>query len=167
MRARRLVPLVFAASIAAGGAHVYRNDQARVRAFAPPSGWELAPQSSYPRLLAAYVGAEGARLTLAGQKMSRELTAVALAEQSVPVLSRQGFAKVRVSADGDRARIDAELDGGRRYLRQLYVVDGGWAYVVTIVAPTASAARTGPDFDEAVRSLSLSGAPAPAAPPSP
>ena len=45
-------------SLAAGTAHVYRNDQARVRAFAPPAGWDLAPQSSYPRLLAAYIGAE-------------------------------------------------------------------------------------------------------------
>jgi hypothetical protein len=157
MRGRRLLTIVFAASIAAGGARVYRNDQARVRAFAPPAGWELAPQSSYPRLLAAYIGAEGAKLTLAGQRLSRDQSAIALANDARPALERQGFFKVRVSPDGDRARIDAELDGGKRYLKQLYLVDGGWAYVVTLIAPTASAERTSAEFDEAVRSLQIGG----------
>lgn len=145
-------------SLAAGSAHVYRNDQARVRAFAPPAGWELAPQSSYPRLLAAYIGAENSKLTLAGQKLPHsDATALTMAEQSRSSLEKQGFAKVRIEKDGERARVDAELDGGKRYMKQLYLVDGGWGYVVTLIAPTASAARTAPDFEEAVRSLQLGG----------
>jgi hypothetical protein len=158
MGRRLLLASLVAASIAAGGPHVYRNDQARVRAFAPPAGWELAPQSSYPRLLAAYLGAEGAKLTLAGQKLSRaEQSALSLAEEARPALEKQGFTKVKVAPEGDRARVDADLDGGKRYMKQLYLVDGGWAYVVTMVAPSSSAARTGPDFDEAVRSLQIAG----------
>jgi hypothetical protein len=162
MRSRVLLAVIFAASIAAGGARVYRNDQARVRAFAPPAGWELAPQSSYPRLLAAYVGPEGSKLTLAGQKLARaDQTAIGLAEQSRSALEKQGFAKVKVTAEGDRARIDAEVDGGKRFMRQLYVADGSWGYVITLIAPMASAPRTNPDFDEAVRSFQLIGQPTP------
>src|SRR5947199_3591484 len=46
--------------------------------------------SSYPRLLAAYVAADGAKLTLAGQKLPRtDQSAMALAEQSRPSLEKQ------------------------------------------------------------------------------
>jgi hypothetical protein len=167
MRDRLLLASLVAVSIAAGGPHVYRNDQARVRAFAPPAGWELAPQASYPRLLAAYLGAEGAKLTLAGQKLARDQSALSLAEEARPALEKQGFTKVHLAAEGERARVEAELDGGKRFLKQLYVVDGGWAYVITMVAPTSSAAHTAPDFDEAVRSLQIAGSTGPAPPPQP
>jgi hypothetical protein len=156
MSRRPFLAMIFAASIAAGGQHVYRNDQVRVRAFAPPAGWEMAPQSSYPRLLAAYIGADGAKLTLAGQKLGRaDQSAVALAEQSRASLEKQGFTAVHIAAEGDRARVDAQVDGGKRFMKQIYVVNGGWGYVVTLIGSSAAAARSTSDFDEAVRSLQL------------
>src|SRR4051812_42580764 len=116
MRSRFLVAaFAFALLGGAGSGRVYRNDAMRVRAFAPPQGWELAPQSSYPRLLASYSHGEGARLTLSAQRVPATATAESLAEQSKGPLEKQGFAGIRITRDGDRARLDADLDGGRRF----------------------------------------------------
>ena len=157
MRPRHRLTLVALALalVGAGSAHVYRNDAMHVRAFAAPLGWELAPQASYPRLLASYSHQDGGKLTLAGQKAPPRATALALAEQSRTPLERQGFASIKIARDGDRATIDATLDGGRRFMKQVYLVAGGYAFVVTLIAPVAAAAHATPDFDEAVRSLQL------------
>jgi hypothetical protein len=55
-------------------------------------------------------------------------------------------------------KLEANLDGGRRWVKQLYLVESGIGYVVTLIAPN-EASRLAVDFTEAVRSLSL-GAPA-------
>jgi hypothetical protein len=144
--------------VAAAPPRIYKNDALRVRAFAAPAGWELVPQSSYPRLLAAYVHADGGKLTLAAQKIPVGIQPIALAEQSKPALQKQGFANIRLRKEGDRARLDAELDGGKRFMRQVYVVDGDLGYVVTLIAPLAASHAMGEDFEEAVRSLQLGSA---------
>lgn len=166
---RRLAQFCFSAALGAGllgagSSRVYRNDAVHVRAFAAPSGWELAPQSSYPRLLASYSNHEGGKLTLSGQAVAPTMTAYSLAEQARLPLEKQGFIQVRLQRDGDRARLDAGLEGGKRFVKQLYVVDGGVGLVVTLIAPTPSAARTAADFEEAVRSLQLGSEPAAAGP---
>jgi hypothetical protein len=148
-------------ALGAGGARVYHNDAMKIRGFAPPAGWELAPQSSYPRLLAYYSHAEGARLTLSAQKIAPGTTAAQLVEQSRAALERQGFAHLRATAEGERERLDGDLDGGRRFLKQLYVVAGNIGYVITLISPTAAAAHMSTDFEEALRSLQLVGEPAP------
>jgi hypothetical protein len=157
---RRPVGLVALAVLApallgAGSSRVYRNDAAHVRAFAPPAGWELAPQSSYPRLLASYSHSDGARLTLSGQRVASTVTALDLAEQARVPLEKQGFTAIRITKDGDRARLDADLDGGHRFAKQIYVVAGGFAYVVTLISPLAASGRMAPDFEDAVRSLQV------------
>jgi len=146
-------------AIGAGGqARSYRNDALRVRNFEPPPGWELSPQPSYPRLLASYSHRDGGKLTLSAQKIGARISAQKLADQSKPLLEKQGFTAVKISADEDaHVRLEANLDGGRRYAKQLYVVESGIGYVITLIAPS-EAGRLANDFTEAVRSLQL-GAP--------
>jgi hypothetical protein len=165
---RRALPLAAAMAflVAAGPPRIYRNDALRVRSFAAPSGWELVPQSSYPRLLAAYTHPDGGKLTLAAQKIPVGLQPIALAEQSRAPLQKQGFIAIKVYRDrekAERARLDAALDAGKRFMRQVYVVDGDLGYVVTIIAPVASEQKLGEDFEDAASSLQL-GAAAPESP---
>jgi hypothetical protein len=153
---RVLVAALALASIAAGtSARTYRNEALHVRSFEPPPGWEKAPQGSYPRLLAAYSHREGGHLTLSAQQVAPGTSALKLAEQARVPLERQGFTAVRVTADGARARLEATLDGGKRFGRQLYLVDGNMAFVVTLVAPQQSAAAMVRDFEESLRTLQI------------
>jgi hypothetical protein len=146
-----LAPLL----MAAGSGHIYRNDAWNVRAFEAPVGWELAPQPSYPRLLAAYSHRDGGKMTLVAQREPPTRDARALAQESRAALTRQGFQQIQLSEDGGRVRLDALLDGGRRFVRQLYLVDAGIGYVVTMTGPVSKALPMRRDFDEAVQSLSL------------
>ncbi len=136
---------------------VYRNEAMRVRAFEAPAGWELAPQSSYPRLLASYSHHEGGKLTLSAQKVPPGTTSMDLAEQSRIPLQKQGFTALRVHADGSRARLEADLDGGKRFIKQLYVVEGGIGYVVTMIGPLHALSRMAADYEESLKSLQVGG----------
>jgi len=150
-----LIFLCAAGSAAAQGPmRSYRNDGMRVLAFRPPPGWEMAPQSSFPRILASYSFKDG-KLTLSGERVAKDLTAQALVEQSRAALLKQGFTHLTVQPDGDRVTLEADLDGGKRFVHQLYIVENGVAYVITAVAPTADRGRTLADFQESVRSLQL------------
>jgi hypothetical protein len=134
----------------------YRNEAARVRIFEPPSAWQPAPQTSYPQLLVAYTHADGGRITLTTQKLPPGADAASLAAAAAPNLEKQGYSDIRRAADPlnpDRARLDARLDSGRRFLKQLYVVDGAQAWVVTLVASTVNQPLMARDFETAARSL--------------
>jgi hypothetical protein len=145
-----------AAAGALGGARVYKNPQWRVRGFEVPRGFEWAPQSSYPAVLLLAVGPEGARLSLAAQRVARGVRAHGLAEAAAVTLARQGFLSPRVSDDSDgRARLEAAFDGGRSQLRQIYAVDGDLGFVVSLSAPTARLSRLQRELDEAARSLQI------------
>jgi len=143
------------AGAAGTSARSYRNEAMHVRQFEPPSGWVLAPQGSYPRLLASYSHREGGRITLSAQRIAPGTTALKLAESSRAPLERQGFAALVIAADGARARLEATLDGGKRFARPLYLTDGGVGYVVTLIASGAAWERILADFDAAVKSLEL------------
>lgn len=168
------VGLLFAPSFAvAAGPRSYHNDAFKVRAFEPPVGWEAQTASSYPRLLAAYEDKSGARLTLVAQRVAPGTTARALSDESRPALERQGFQSIVVTLerapDGPedappRVRLEASLDGGRRFVRQLYLVDEGIGYVMTLVGPATRSYSLRRDFDEAAQSLQLGDNPAAAAP---
>jgi hypothetical protein len=155
MNRLRFLVAALAFLVAAAPPRVVRIDLFRVRAFAAPVGWELVPQSSYPRLLAAYVHPDGGKLTLAAQRVPAGIQPMALAEQSRAALTKQGFASLSIRKDGEHARLDAVLDGGKRFMRQVYVVDGDLGYVITLIAPVVAARVMSDDFDEAVRSLSI------------
>jgi hypothetical protein len=162
-----LVPLV---AVAAGGGRSYRNDAMKVRAFEPPPGWTLQPTAGAVRLLAAYEDHDGARLTLAAQKVAPGTTARALADESRPALERQGLRGVTVSVErspGDeteRARVEATIDSGRRVFRQLYAVTEGFGYVMTMVGAQSRTHALKRDFDEAAQSLVVGDNGEPAAP---
>ena len=142
---------------------LYRNDALRIHVFEPPPAWQPAPQASYPRLLCGYTHPDGGRLTLAAQKAAPGATAESLARAAQPGFERQGFSSVQIGADQDparedappRARLDAKLDTSRRFLKQVYIVDGGLGYVVSLVASNVTAPAMTRDFDWAVRSLAI------------
>jgi hypothetical protein len=147
--------LVGLTALGAGGVRVYRNDAMRVRAFSPPAGWELAPQSSYPRLLAYYAHAEGGRITLSAERVPPSTPASSLAQRARAPLEKQGYAHLQITNAGDRTRLEGDLDGGRRLLKQVYLVESGIGYVVTLISPTSAAPHMTADFEEALRSLQL------------
>jgi hypothetical protein len=148
-----------AVAAAAPRGHAYRNDGARVRSFEPPQSWQPAPQASYPRLLCGYSHPDGGRLTLTTQKVGPGTTADALARAAVLSLARQGFSDIQRAPDGDRVRLEARIDGGRRFLKQLYLVDGGAAWVISLVAATINQPQMERDFESAVRSLVIDDSP--------
>jgi hypothetical protein len=147
-------------TVAAGG-RTFRHDAMKVRGFEPPVGWEPRQASSYPRLLAMWETKEGGRMTLVAQKLKREATARQLVEESRGALERQGFRAIAIADerpsgdDSQRARLDATVDDGHKFVRQLYVVWGGIGYVLTMVGPIARAPQMRRDFDEAATSLSV------------
>ena len=149
--------LIFASTALGAGGRVYKNGAMRVRSFEPPAGWELAPAASYPRLLAAYNHPEVGRLTLTAQRVGAGVSAARLANEARAPLAKQGFTQVRITQEkeSERVRLEAELGGGQRHALQLYIVDSGIGYVITMISPLAASARSVSDFDAAVRSLSL------------
>ena len=139
---------------------LYRNDAMRVHAFEPPPSWVPAPQASYPRLLVSYSHAEGGRITLTAQKVAPGITAQQLAVASHVALENQGFANIQLKSDArdpTRVRLAAQLDGGKRFVLQLYLVDSNIGYVVTLAAPRVHEPTMTRDFEAAVRSLQLGG----------
>jgi hypothetical protein len=143
-----------AAALALGGGRIYRNEAMRVRSFEIPRGWESSPQIAYPRILVLASGPEGARITLGAQK-TNGAGVVQLAADARAALLKQKLGDPRVTPESDdRVRLESSLAGGAT-LRQLYLVDGDLAYVVTLFAPAARQARAVKDFEDAVRSLSI------------
>jgi hypothetical protein len=141
----------------ADAARTYKNPELRVRAFTPPSVWELAPQAAYPRVLATWTrnDGSGARMTLSAQRVPASTTPAALVEEARAGLTRQGFQQIRITPDGARVRLEAILDAGRRVARQAYLVEAQIAYVITVVGPGALAERLAAELDESLRSLQL------------
>lgn len=165
MRARLLVVALLPLLAAAGG-RPFRQDALRVRGFEAPVGWEPQTVGSYARLLAAWETKDGGRLTLVAQKLKlSSMSARALADESRPALERQGFRELKLTTpppptdDSDRVLLDAVVDDGHRFVRQLYAVWGDIGYVVTMVGPIARAPQMRRDFDEAATSLSVGDAP--------
>ncbi len=146
--------------VAAGGQR-FRNDAMKVRGFEAPLGWEAQPVGSYARLLAAWETKDGGRMTLVAQKVKEGATARSLVEESRPALARQKFRDVKLSPapaagdESDRIVLDATVDDGHQFMRQLYAVAGGIGYVVTMVGPVGRAPQMRRDFDEAAASLTV------------
>ena len=158
----RLLPLLaLLPFLVAAGGRSFHHDAMKVRGFAAPIGWEPQPAGSYPRLLAQWESKDGGRMTLVAQKVRAELSARGLADESTPALERQGFRAIAISTerpsgdDSDRVRLDATVDDGHRFVRQVYVVAGGIGYVLTMVGPIGRAPQMRRDFDEAAASLSV------------
>lgn len=143
----------------------YHNEAMKVRALAPPVGWDSLPTGSYARLLATWSDKEGGKLTLVAARVPPAATAKSLADESRPALARQGFKSIVETADKapnselPRVRLDALLDDGRRFARQIYIVNDKIGYVVTLIGPTPRAPQLTRDFDDTVATLELGAEP--------
>jgi hypothetical protein len=147
-----------ASALGALSGRIYRDPPLRIYQLELPRDWQAVPpaQIGYPRvLLRATAKASGARMTFAAQRVLPGTGAEVLAADARALLGRQGWEDPRVTQDGDLVRLEAKLDGGRRLLRQIYLVDGDLAYVLTIVAPPEHRERALHDFEETWRSLVL------------
>jgi hypothetical protein len=136
---------------------LFRDDKMHVRAFEAPADWEPAKQASYPHLLVAYTYRYTARITLAAEHVAAGTTAADMATRGRSPLERQGFRGVVIVSDGNDVRLDAKLDRGARFIKQLYRVQNNIAYVVTLLAPQADAPEMSRAFEEALRSLVIDG----------
>lgn len=161
MRARFAVVVALLPFLVAAGGNRFRSDAMKVRGFEAPIGWEWQPVGSYARLLGAWETRDNGRMTLVAQPIKPGTSARSLADESRPALERQGFHDLKltpVAAPGDESDcvvLDAIVDAGHRFVRQLYVTSGALGYVVTMVGPIARSAAMRRDFDEAATSLSV------------
>jgi hypothetical protein len=146
--------LAAAGAWAAIGGRVYRNPPLRVGQLEVPRGWELtAPsQIAYPRVL-VYAQSGQARFTFAAQHVAPGTTVEVVAAEARAALIKQGWQDATLVPDGERVRLEAHWDGGRRLLRQVYIVDGDMAFVLTLAAPVEHGERFLRDLDEMARTL--------------
>jgi hypothetical protein len=141
---------------AASRDRIYRNPDCGIRVFEVPRGWQVVPraQVGYPRVL-LLAERERAHLVLAVQGIQQPMTAMSLAEKTLQALREQRWEKLSAQEIGRVARIEGELDGGRRVLRQAYVLSDEVAYVLTVVAPREVSERVLRDFETALQSLAI------------
>lgn len=139
---------------AASAPRVYRNDAYRIRSFILPGNWELSSQGTYQNLLVAYSHGEGARITITAERRRPGQDADRLAVRSRPLLERQGFSGLKLRSDEGRTFVEGELTRKGLQLRQVYLCEGEFCYVLTLVVPKGHAVPVR-DFDEAARDLVL------------
>ena len=94
-------------------------------------------------------------VVVAAEKVAPGTMAQGLFDGSRKALEKQGWTIGRVDRQPNKVLVEAQLDHGKRLARQLYLVEEGFAYVVTLVAPAAQQAERTRDFDETVASLRL------------
>ena len=130
----------------------------RLQSIEPPPGWELSPSPPSSRLLATWTHREGARLTLAAEQTAG-LDANQLFARSRSSLERQGWTIVKATpsvgktAGSQRVAVEATLDKGKRSARQLYLIEEGFAYVLTMVNASEQTAARQRDLDETIASM--------------
>jgi hypothetical protein len=149
------VTLGLAASLltAAGGSRVYRNVTFRIHSFDPPQRWTLSDQASYPTLLCTYFHPDGGRISLVAEPATPDITPAIVEKQSEDALAKQGFSRIVKKMDAfGRLRVDA--DGGKgKILKQAYIVEGPFAYVLSVSGPKTLANEWSHDFEDALRTL--------------
>lgn len=144
---------------AASRDRIYRNPECGIRLFEVPRGWQVVPrtQVGYPRVL-LLAERERAHLVLAVQGIRSPTTAMSLADQAMQALQEQRWEKLLTREVGNIARLEGEVEGGRRLLRQAYVVSNPAdevAYVLTVVTPKEVSERVLRDFEAALQSLAI------------
>ncbi len=131
----------------------------RLQSIEPPPGWELSPSPPSSRLLATWTHREGSRLTLAAEQAPAGVDANQLFARSRPSLERQGWTIVKATpsigktAGSQRVVIEATLDKGKRSARQLYLVEEGFAYVLTMVNASEQSSARQRELDETIASM--------------
>lgn len=145
-------------AFAAGSARQLKAPAQRIAAFEPPVGWERAATPPSTRLLGTWAHHLGGRITLGAERVPSTATAQKLFDDSRAALEKQGWKLGKIDRQPTRTTVEATLDQGKRIARQLYLVEDGFAYVITLVAPADQLADRAHDFDESVASLKLGAA---------
>lgn len=150
-----LVVGMAATGLAAIGGRIYRNPTQRVQ-LEIPRGWEplATPQIGFPGIL-MMANNGPSRLTLAVQRVFPGATAIDVAASARVLLERQGWKLLRMTPAGERVLLEARLEAKRRQLRQVYLVDGDRAFILSAAAPFERSERVFRDLDDVVQSLVL------------
>lgn len=139
----------------------FRSPPHQIVSIEPPAGWDLSASPPSTRLVASWTHRDGAKLTLVAERAAADVEAGKLFEQSRPSLERQGWTLGAVNRQPTRVLVEATLDRGKRSARQLYLVEGGFVYVLTLVAPVEQTSARARDLDETIASLRTSTSEAP------
>jgi hypothetical protein len=146
-------------------ANTYRSADYGVE-ITVPRGFELSEQRGYPGLLArAIEHTSGARLSLAAQRLAPGESARATVERNVGSLKKLGY-RINGTTTGalGAAIVDAVSPDGKRALRQAYVAQDGFVYILTLAVAPESMRYYGRAFDETLHSMTVA-APVEPAPP--
>jgi hypothetical protein len=141
-------------AFAAPSARLFHSSAYLIAAVDPPTGWELAASPPSSRLLATWTHRDGARLTLVAEA-SAETDAGKLFDRAKTGIERQAWVVKHVDRQPTRVTVEATVDRGRRVGRQLYAVEKGFSYVLTLVAPADQATDRARDFDDTVSSMRI------------
>jgi hypothetical protein len=142
---------------AGGSVRTLRAPDQRIQSFEPPSAWERAADPPSSLVLGVWSHRDGGRITLAADRVASGTVAGRVFDDSRKSLVSQGWSlgKVDRAPNGARVLVEATLEHGRRIARQAYIVDGGFVYVVTMVAPAEQTADRARDFEDTVATLKL------------
>ena len=152
-----------APSEAAPSQRLVRSFPHKLQSVEPPLGWELGTSPPSSRLVATWSHRDGGRLTLASEAAAAGVDATQLFAASRSSLERQGWTLGQTTRGAghtpgsSRIVVEASLDKGKRFARQLYLIEGGFAYVLTMVGPAEQSAPRQREFDETLASLRLGG----------
>jgi hypothetical protein len=145
----------------------FRSDVWHV-SLTTPRNWQASDQSSYPNILVLMVSASPrGKMLLSAERLDRVRDAETYARNTAAVLAKLGFT-VGVPRAHPTGAFWLEYDNGKAFLRQAFVVAGGYGYSLTLSADDVHG-RTQHlrAFDATLRSLRPDRIAAPPAPPAP
>jgi hypothetical protein len=147
--------LVAAPAFATGPLRTLRAPAQHVLGYEPATGWERAAAPPSSRLLASWTHHDGGKLTFVAERSSGKQTSQQIYEANKALLEKQGWTIGKSETKGTRTLVEATLDKGKRFARQLYIVEEGFAYVITLVAPIEQRDERTREFDDAVTAMKL------------
>jgi hypothetical protein len=133
----------------------FRSTEWRVTMVAPRN-WQITDQTSYPNILLWMVRHNPpGKMLLAAERVAAETDVLTYAATTTKVLQAMGFVVRTPQLHGATGAYWIDFDNGTVFLRQAFLVTGGFGYALTLSAPDARL-RTQHlrAFDQALRSIS-------------
>jgi hypothetical protein len=154
---RLLILAVIAFSVGETPAEIYgslyRSDRYRVEMLVPKE-WTLSEDVAYPGMLAVAVHKTGARLTLSVQSVPHEVASKDYVDRNEKALRKLGYRIGGVATrPGGALVIDAAAPGGKKRVRQAYLLHDQTAYILTLAASTQAMPGFLSAFDYVLSSL--------------
>jgi len=132
---------------------LYRSDRYRVEMLVPKE-WTLSEDVSYPGMLVIAAHKTGARLTLSVQPLPPDVGLKDYVERNEKALRKLGYRIVGVAArPGGSLVLDAVAPGGKKRVRQAYLLHDQTAYILTVAATTQAMPGFLSAFDYVLSSL--------------